>query len=498
MNMKRQIGLKRNRILSRRRLIIAWGMFCLLGGTCFAAGELQWQERTEGIPDWITTKAEFTMFTVPEKHGTANGNKVQLAVARAKAVSPKGNPPIVYLAGGPGGSAISAANAGYTKALLQKLHKHHDLVFMDQRGTGRSKPSLRFPSETGLPDRFFADAEVARDYFRQLQRKAMEHFKGEGVDFTAYNSVESADDLEALRKALGEEKLILLGFSYGTHLGLTMLKRHPESVEKAVLVGCEGLDQTLKLPSTYNAQLSKLAYLAATDPDIGKAVPDLEGLTARVLAKLEKKPVMVPIANRNGETLKTIPVGKSGLQLILRMDIGDGNDFPDFPGLLHALDKGDISRLIPYVTKRYFQLGRGINVMSTVMDLSSGVSEERWARIQREVPDCFLGRFVNINAETNSGLYPGIDLGESFRKPFYCNIPTMFVSGQMDSNTPPFQAEQLRWRFSRGAHVILEYGGHEDMLPHPEIQKLASDFISGKEVRDQMIHQPRPKFRPLN
>lgn len=477
-------------------------VFCGIGLGLFPFSlygqELEWRQRKEGLPAWIESTAEFAMLEVPEHRKTQSTNKVVLAIARARAKNPSGKAPIVYLAGGPGSSAINMSNARYMAPLFQKLHEHHDLIFMDQRGTGRSKPNLSFPAKDGLPEEFFVDATVARTYFRELHGQAKQHFVEQGIDLRAYNSLESANDLESLRKALGAKKLILLGFSYGTHLGQTMLKYHPESVERAILVGCEGLDETMKLPSTYSAQLSQLAQLAAVDPKIGSAVPDLEGLVDRVLSKLAKKPVTVPVKNRRGETLKNISVGKFGLQLILRLDIGDGNDFPDFPRMLHALDQGNVEPLTAYVSKRYFQFSRGINVMTTVMDLASGVSPDRMQRIERENQECFLHPIVNLGFEDHLGLYPKIDLGPSFRAPFYSKIPTLFISGQLDSNTPPFQAQQLRWRFSRGVHVILEYGGHEDMLPHPKIQQLMVDFVTGKPVKDQIIYQDAPKFRSLD
>ena len=53
----------------------------------------------------------------------------------------------------------------------------------------------------------------------------------------SYTTEESADDLEALRLALGAEKITLWSISYGTHLALSMIRRHPESVHAAILAG---------------------------------------------------------------------------------------------------------------------------------------------------------------------------------------------------------------------------------------------------------------------
>ena len=61
-------------------------------------------------------------------------------------------------------------------------------------------------------------------------------------------------------KALGTEKVNLVGFSYGTHLGLACIRYHGENLNRVVLVGTEGPDHTNKLPFTSDASLKRLAH----------------------------------------------------------------------------------------------------------------------------------------------------------------------------------------------------------------------------------------------
>ena len=62
-------------------------------------------------------------------------------------------------------------------------------------------------------------------------------YKAQGVDLTGYNSVENAEDINAIRKTLGYDKIIYYGQSYGTLLGQFLLRIHPEIMEAIVLDG---------------------------------------------------------------------------------------------------------------------------------------------------------------------------------------------------------------------------------------------------------------------
>ena len=433
---------------------------------------------------------------VPENRNKPGSRVIELAVVRLKSKAEKPGAPIVYLSGGPGGSAIGeATQLDYLGRLFEQMQQTHDVILMDQRGTGRSAP-LIWLSPAALPTDFFLSEQKATEYAREWSKLAVAQFKSHGVDLTGYNSVESADDLNDLRLALGASKLNLIGHSYGTHLGLATIRRHAAHLESVVLVGTECLDCTDKLPSTYDAQMRKLSDLAAQDPGVNGKVPDMFALFQRLLAKLEKEPLTVTVQNQRTKQPVDVKVGKYGLQLLVRFDIGDGNDFPDFPRLFYTLDKGDTSVLKKYVGKRYNQLGRGVSGMSMMMDLFSGASPERTARIQKEAATALFGNVMNLPAGI-AELWGNPDLGEAYRAPLLASTRTLFISGTLDSNTPPYQAEEVRWGFSNGAHLIVEYAGHEDMLPNPEVQAAILDFFNGKDVSQVRVSLGKPKFKPV-
>jgi hypothetical protein len=70
----------------------------------------------------------------------------------------------------------------------------------------------------------------------------------------------------------------------------------------------------------------------------------------------------------------------------------------------------------------------------------------------------------------------------------------LFVSGTLDSNTPPFQAEELRWGMPRATHLIVEHAGHEDTIPNAEVQAAIAEFLAGKDVSARRVALPAPRF----
>ena len=69
-------------------------------------------------------------------------------------------------------------------------------------------------------------------------------------------------------------------------------------------------------------------------------------------------------------------------------------------------------------------------------------------------------------------------------------IPALFISGSLDSNTPPYQAEQVRWGFPNSVHLIVENAGHESTLPLREVQQAMVDFLKGVDVTARRIVAP--------
>ena len=439
-------------------------------------------------------RAQLGRLTVPLNRARPGGS-AEIVFVRLQAGEGRPGAPIVYLEGGPGGSGIAIARHPASLAGVARLAEIADVILLDQRGVGMStpravcRPSAPLEIHERLGDR---NAILAR--IEKNTRACVEEWTAKGVDVSGFTNRQSAADLEDLRKALGVPKISLFGFSYGTHLALAAIRDFGRNIERAVLVGTEGPNHTRKLPSTLDTQLAKLSLLAARDASIGREVPDLPALLARVLAKLEKEPMPVTITDRAQKKEVQVAIGADALRYILITDIGDGNDFTVLPALLLSIERGDPSILAWFVEKRYNRITGGTDLMQIGMECSSGATANRDRQIGRESETSLFGNAMNFPYPEVCAAFPPVDLGDAFRGPLVSDVPILFISGTLDSNTPPFQAEELRWGMPRAVHLIVPNAGHEDTLPNAEVQSAIRDFFAGKDVSGRHIALPTPDF----
>ena len=154
---------------------------------------------------------------VRENHHAHSARLLQLAFLRLPSRAAQPSSPIVFLAGGPGIPAIGLGQVPVYFSLFERLREVSDVILLDQRGTGKSSPNLQCPS-VAFPSDAFESTEKWLQAYSQVVRAGAEHWRAEGVDLAAYNSNQSADDVDDLRRALGAERLNLLAWSYGTEL----------------------------------------------------------------------------------------------------------------------------------------------------------------------------------------------------------------------------------------------------------------------------------------
>lgn len=435
---------------------------------------------------------EYGFLNVPENRDDAKTRHIELAVLRLKALNPTTRSPILFLSGGPGQSGISHIEEEYFQTLIFDLQQDHDVILLDQRGSGRSTPSLVFPVPAADNKNIFLNEKRAIALHNEAAAIGLADFNKRGIDIKGYNTLQNAEDLEDLRVALKIEKINLLGVSYGTHLAFALARKHASSIDKMILIGTSGPNHMHHLPSNYDKQLDRVSALASQDSAINGQVPDMRGLLRRQLAKLAASPVVIPIKDQKSKRVVQVPIGKFGLQLILRLDAGDSNDFIYFPAMLYGMEHGDYRILQRYVERRYNQFNGGFGSGISAMRQASGATAERYAQIMDQGKTAILGN--SMNTPDIFGGWQNIDLGDAFRTLFRCEVPTLFISGTLDSNTPVSNVEELLPWFPKGQQLTVVNAGHEDMLPNSEVQNEITRFFRKLEPSRKSISLPKPRF----
>jgi pimeloyl-ACP methyl ester carboxylesterase len=236
--------------------------------------------------------AERGFFEVPEDRRDPGSRRIRLSYVRFASTAARAGPPIIYLAGGPGGTGSGAAG-GARFPIFMALREVSDVIAFDQRGTGLSNHIPPRPRREGPPPAFTREGLTA--HVRAEFARAWADWTKAGVAMRGYNTNESADDVDALRQHLGAEKMHIWGISYGSHLGLAVLRRHGDRVERAALASLEGQDQTVKRPAHWDDYLRQVDRLMGADPTARAAVPDLLALMRRVHTRMGAEPVRMSV-----------------------------------------------------------------------------------------------------------------------------------------------------------------------------------------------------------
>jgi pimeloyl-ACP methyl ester carboxylesterase len=384
---------------------------------------------------------------------------------------------------------VGAARIPAYYTLFEQMRSIGDVILISQRGTGLSTPRLVCRGAGAIPADVLASADRMGEVLGARAVACASEWRAKGVDLSAFNTEASADDLEDLRVALGVPKISLFGFSYGTHLALAAIRRHPSSIARVVLAGTEGPDHAQKLPLTFDLQLARIAALEAALPNA--PTPGLVEVTRSLLATLQAAPIHVDAKVPGLDAPVRLTIGKEGLQYLMRRDIGDTNDTAGIVRMIRETSRGEYRLLSRLAGRRFAEFSGGTALMGLAMDCASGSSVERMAHINREIPTGLLGRMTNFPFPDVCGLLKLPPLPETFRAPIVSLVPALFVSGSLDSNTPPYQAEEVRWGFPNSVHLVVENAGHESTLV-PDVQRAMADFLKGMDVRDRRASAPVP------
>ena len=440
--------------------------------------------------------AELGRLLVPENRRDSGSALIELAFIRMKSRASHPAPPLVLLAGGPGVAGSEWARFGSFVPWFEELLGISDVILLDQRGTGLSNPRLDCLERWNLPLDQPGDRRAFLHQAGERSLEAATFWRDRGVDLSGYTTLESADDIDALRHALGLDQICLYGASYGSHLALATLRRHGAHIARAIIALVEGPDQTIKLPGNIQHHLQTLARLVEADHQLRSAIPDLLAMMRTTLERLERQPAEVVVVDRETSDQVKVVAGKFDLQLITARGLGDLRFLQQLPRRYAAMSRGDYSWLAEEVLKsRRSFLG---NAMSYCMDSASGASAERMEHVARQAPLTLLEDVMDLPFPYISSAWEMPDLGPEFRSPITTDVPVLFISGSLDGRTPPSNVEELGNGFANSRHIIVRGGTHSSpkLVAVPAIRAAMSAFLLGEAVPDPQAEIPFA-FTPL-
>lgn len=248
---------------------------------------------------------------VPVDYNKPEGDKFNLTFARIKANSISRIGSLFYNPGGPGGAATDAVFPQvfsnitlWSPALLAQ----YDLIGLDPRGTGLSNP---VKCDQNIWNQRISSIPKNEDEYNQLvaRNKAFSESckNGTGPVFDFLDTKSAAEDMEMVRRALGEDKLNYLGQSYGSQLGSTYAGLYPKNVGRMVLDGImdvSGSDtqELITESNTYETTLNKFFQWCNTTTDCALNGQDAPGIFDNLIANANTEPIPAPGCTDDGDS----------------------------------------------------------------------------------------------------------------------------------------------------------------------------------------------------
>lgn len=384
------------------------------------------------------------------------GRKIGINVVVVPATGDKRVPdPLVYFAGGPGSAATEDA-PGIVEAFT-KVREQRDLLFVDQRGTGKSHPldcSFYNPEDLQSYLGYFFPLEDVRKCRPQLEAKA---------DLTLYTTDIAADDMDEVRAALGYERLNLFGGSYGTRAALTYLKRYPNRVRTTTLQGVSPANSYLPsdFPQGNERALQGILAECAADQTCNTAFPKLKEEAKSVLAQLIKGPVEVEMKKPGSNDRVKVKLSRDLAAEAIRYMMYNPVAATRVPLIIHVASQGNFAPLAEAaIGYRKFLVGTGSNGMYLSVTCAEDLPFIKPGEGERMAENTFLGDYRLRQQREACALWPRATIAKDYGDPVQSDLPVLILTGQWDPVTPPSNGDLVAKTLKNSLHIVVPQGAH--------------------------------------
>jgi pimeloyl-ACP methyl ester carboxylesterase len=409
------------------------------------------------VPEGETVECGYLV--VLEHHDNPDGGTLRLAVAILPSRSANPEPdPVLYLEGGPGGSALE----GMELWIASPLRSRRDFILLEQRGTYYSEPNLYCVEYDEATSEHLDDLLTNDEWLEignEASQKCIDRLTGEGVDLTAYNSVESAADVADLRTALGYDEINLYGISYGTYLAQYVMQYQPEGIRSVIL------DSTVPVaapfyeqqPAGFQRAFDTLFAACENDPSCSAAFPDLEEDFFAFVERADAEPITIRIRDPySGRAVRSPMRGDDVIGMVF-VALYDSTIIPFLPLMMDEMAHGD-TRMLATFTELYLKgmaeakFSVGMQLAFDCQDEISDNDYERALEAAEAFPD--MAQVDDIES-----LFAVCELwGDAPPEPLQdapvtSEIPTLVMAGSFDPVTPPQGGQDVADALPNGQYI---------------------------------------------
>lgn len=426
-------------------------------------------------------EAQCTTFEVPEDRSAPQGRKIALNIAWLPATEEGAatEDPVFFLAGGPGQAATE--HAVVIDAALRDVRKQRNVVLVDQRGTGKSNPLACADAEG--EDKSVADIEAMTDEAILAETRRCVDALSAHADLRRYTTTDAIRDLDAVRAAIGADKINLIGVSYGTRVAQQYAATYPQHTRSLVLDGVAPNTLVVggEFARRFDEALALQSKACAESPACHARFPtDLRSRLLALKQRLSTTPVEV--------TYRDPATGvEKHEQLTAATVTGLTHAFSYMPATMSLLplvmDEADQGRYGPLMSLAQFMNGQVAGQMARGMQLSVICAEDA-DRYRKDPADAgtVMGDDMARLFFSPCAAWPKGDRPATFNAPLVSPVPALLMSGAMDPVTPPSYGEAVLKGLANGRHLVLRGQGH-NVIGQGCMPKLVGQFIESNDAK---------------
>jgi len=449
--------------------LVAVAAVCLIGLHAAAASPVVRAREKRPCP-FDASKAllpvECGLLKVPENYDHPNRTiDIAFMIVRAKSNRDPANP-VIFLSGGPGSPSLVYAEMLLATPHIREVVADRDWVFYDQRGTGRSLPALRCARE--------------EDYLKRV-RLCRDALIKEGADLSQYNSARSAQDIEALRKALGVKQWNLWGISYGSRLAFAVARDFPASVRAIVHDGPsdpQAPEIVDDLRGT-EAAIDRLLAKCAADAACGSTYPDLRARFLAALPRLRQRPLNVGDKHINDNALVSFIRGylftgdpaileQRVQKLLAYMDAAARGDSESMSRIEQTMPE-EAANETPVPPEGWYAMGQNLSVECNEERSFESVEDYRRAAGRSDVVRALLGDRDGVNMFEDCALWPSGRADPSRKSRVDYEGPQLAFTGELDASLSGLSGAAIAKSYPNARNVVFinAVHGQADLADFP-------------------------------
>ncbi|MGH7981908.1 MAG: alpha/beta hydrolase [Candidatus Udaeobacter sp.] len=416
-------------------------------------------------------------FRVFENRETRAGRTIDLNIVVLPALEQKNKrEPLFDLAGGPGAS--SADGAGFYAGPGKEYRRRHDVVCVDQRGTGKAN---RLSISRDKTPSYYLSEMYPVDYVRKM-RQALE----QRADLTKYTTSIAMDDLDDVRAWLGYDRINLFGLSYGTRAALVYMRQHPDHVRSAILAAVAPTDLKMPLHHAESAARAMDLLLGECERDAKchGAFPEIRDNWKNVLEQLEKQPARVEYSPPSKAAPATVEIQRGVFAEKIRTWMYDRNKAARIPLIVHHAANGDFAPFLKQAIAPSIPdfVADGMYLSVTCAEDVPFINQDEAAALNANNP---FGNYRVFQQTRACGMWPRSKIPANFLEPVSSDAPVLIFSGNLDPITPPKYGEEVARHLPNSRHVIIPEAGHGvDGLKDPGcVDRIAVEFLDKGDAK---------------